>query len=534
MKILKKTAALLLIGAMVLSVAACQPSGPAVDDTSSVDPGIKVPVGGGTVKDGKMAYTLSADVAAIHGKYWQEKHNGVDTYTFSHGAAGIDVDFTGTDFYIYIPEVPMDGDKVREVGISVLIDSEMPMDATMTAPKEAGWMQVASGLADGEHHIRIRKQSRGFYGIMASDWFCVSEIATNETGTVMTPDRISDLVIEVYGDSISNGDAVWYNEDGSNSAYTNGNWTGVLERLLGAEVKVTANTGNGLLGWVFPQKNGKADNLLPPQNNWDVIDPNHNGGTYSHEGANAADVVIINLGTNDRGDYGNGDITLKSFSEEYLRFIKQIKTDCPDAIVICTIGAMGGVTEWGEMLGGAGFDYINYEWQDGSFTENGKTQPIMRQIAEGAKMNQFLRTLPDDQKPEVIHCKSVVDQANEWAGSTFCYYVEIQKCDTIGKNELVNTKKDGKATDIPAGAGYDNGHPSNLAGEIYGLQYATLINKVLNLGIELPTDIPAYTFEKRTGRTAPEGNLIEYLTERTNTLSYIDEVISKAQNGTAN
>ena len=665
---MKKPIAILLAAAMLFAVTSCeQKPQDTPSDTPSQSKYADVVVPEGTVQDGKRVYTLAENVAAIHGKYAKEQHAEKDTYTFSHGAAGIDVNFTGTDFWIYLPEVPTENDQPRNVGISVLIDSIMPMDATMMSANAVGWMQVASGLPEGEHTIRIRKQSRGFYGIMASDWFAVSEVAVNETGKITTPYRLSDLVIEVYGDSISNGDAVWYNEDGSNSAYTNGNWTGVLERLLDAEVRVTANTGNGLLGWVGAQKNGQLDNLLPPQNNWNVIDPNHNGEEYSHAGANAADVVIINLGTNDRGDLGSGDMTHKAFADEYVRFIKQIKTDCPDAIVICTIGAMGGTQEWSETLGGAGLDYVEYEWKDGEYTrtivegdavqsllgasiategepfdsgvkigDNQRTENVndgntatgwqpqskgsmgancyagmmfdhavkmtgvtfdweantrpeksaagyrvevttdgtnwtvpagiayaysdatdglahdvvtFNEVAAtgvrvvmlkgtndkyASQLYEFGVTSEEKAKPlisedQVKHFDSVIDQCNDWAGKTFCYFVEIQKCDTIGGNCLVPSMKDGKMTDIPAGAGYDNGHPSNLAGEIYGLQYATLINKVLGLNKDLPTDIPAYTFEKRTGQPAPEGSILEAVGANANTLSYIDDVIKRAE-----
>lgn len=634
MKLLRKLLAITMASAMTMTVFA----------------GMSFTASAAGSEPGKT-FTLDETVATIHGRYTQEKHAGEDTYTFSHGAAGITVNFTGTEFWVKVPEVPTwandEGVEVPHAGnLAVVVDSDMAMDATMVPVREAGWICLASGLSDGEHTIEVRKQSRGFYGFMASEWIGISQIGVSADGSILTPDPLSDLVIEVYGDSISNGDAVWLNEDGSNSSYTYGNWTGVIERLLDAEVRVTANTGNGLLGWVMCEKNGQLDNLLPPQNNWDKIDPNHGGGVWDHSGDNAADVVIINLGTNDRGELGNGDLTRKAFSEEYVRFIKQIKTDCPDAIVICTIGAMGGINEWGDTLGGAGVDYVEYEWNDGGYTRtiaegdmidnllgagiavagtafdsgvsvyggtavaanvNDANKSTGWQPAENSAMgeNCYVGIKFDDavtstgatitweegtravastsgyrvevttdgtnwsvpagivynygtdtdtitfdevdvmgirvitlqstntkyaskiwelgvtseekadaviSEDDIQHIDSVIDICNEWAGETFCYFVEIQKCDTM-----------------EGGAGYDNGHPSNLAGEVYGLQYATLINKVLGLNKELPTDIPAYAYEKKLGKDAPEGNILEAITGKTTTLSYIDEVIARAQ-----
>ncbi len=439
MKHTKRLTAVLAALTLTLSMAACSgetgttssevPSGnPSVESTGSTDSGngetaeMPTPV----EEDGKMAYALTPGSATIHGRYALEKHADVDAYTFSHGAAGLTVNFTGTDLWMYVPEIPTedkDGVKTdRVVDVAVVVDSDWAMNANMIKLTKAGWVQVASGLADGDHKVEIRKQSRGFFGIMQSDWFCVSKLAVNKGGSLKTPDPISDLVIEVYGDSISNGDAVWLNEDGTNSSYTYGNWTGVLERLLDAEVRVTANTGNGLLGWVMAESgNGKVENLLPPQANWSVIDPQHNTGKWDHTGANAADVVIINLGTNDRKEMGGGDLTDTAFEDEYIRFIKEIKADCPDAVVICTVGAMG-------LLKGDNFD---------------------------------------------VDFGRICSEANAVADEKYCYYLELIK-----------------GNDMLGGLGWDNGHPSNLAGELYGLQLANIINARLDLGLTLPDDVP--------------------------------------------
>lgn len=392
-----------------------------------------------------LEYELNSTSAKIHGKP-STKDN---MYTFTYGSSGFTVNFTGTEFWMYVPEVPMDNNAVRAVTVAVLIDTDMAMEAKMVEIKQTGWIKLAEGLSEGEHNISVRKRDRGFYGIMASDWFKATKYGTAAGSIVKAADPVSDLVIEVYGDSISNGDAVWKNENGTNSGYTFGNYTGVLERLLDAEVKVCANTGNGLLGWVFAEKNGKPDNLLPPQNCWGVIDSQNDNSAYSHEGANQADVVIINLGTNDRRDYGNGDITKQSFHDEYLKFVKQIRTDCPDAIVICTIGAMGGMPEFGDVL----------PW--------------------------------------------VARDANTWAGETFCYFFELQKCDTI-----------------TGGPGHDNGHPSNLAHEIYGLQLATLINGALNLNKTLPTDVPASAYNGTV-----EGNIMNAVTKKEDNLTRVQDAL---------
>ena len=440
---MKKVLSLLLCAAMMVTLASCAEKEP----KEPKEPERTLPAG--TLVDGRMEWTLSDETATIHGRYAVEPHAGENAYAFSHGAAGFAANFTGTDFWMYVPEVPTENNKPRTVEVAVVIDSEMAMDATMVPIEDKGWIQLASGLSEGDHHIEVRKRDRSFYGMLTADYFCASKIAVNEAGTLKLPDLLSDFVIEVYGDSISNGDAVWKREDGSNCSYTYGNWTGVLERLLDAEVRVTANTGNGLLGWILAQKNGKLDNLYPPQKNWNKVDPHRTGDlAWSHEGNNAADVVIINLGTNDRVELGNGDLPHEVFEDEYIRFIKEIRTDCPDAMVIATVGAMGSLDSYG------------------------------------------------------VDFNRICSECNTWAGKDFVFYLPLDEDKTI-----------------TGGPAWDNGHPSNLAGEIYGLQLANMIKKYKGLDTELPDDIPVSAFTAKVSGDVPQGNLIEYCTKKTDTIS---------------
>ncbi len=365
-------------------------------------------------------FALGEENATIRGKHWQRMVDGENYWCFSYGSAGFSVNFTGTEFWVKPTCVDFVLNDGKTIPVAVLVDGAHPMDATMYSLSNT-WTCVASGLSDGPHSITIRKRDRGFGGFVQSNWIGFSRFGLDANGTVLEPDPLSKFVIEVYGDSISNGDAVWLNADGSNCAYTFGNWTGYLERVLDAEVRVCGNSGNGLCGWVLGSKNGTVENLYPPQNCWGVIDANANGAAYSHAGDNAADVVIINLGTNDRVEYNNGDLTAEHFGETYLNFIKRIKTDCPNAIVIATLGAMGGIGEFGEAISNA------------------------------------------------------VNEANVWAGGTgrpFAFWVPIQGDGTI-----------------KGGLAYDNGHPSCLAGEVYGLKFAQLIKRELGLDVELPDDV---------------------------------------------
>ncbi len=336
-----------------------------------------------------------------------------DYTCFSYGSSGIDVNFTGTDFYIDVAQ--LDGANAS-TDIMVLVDTLMPMEATKyTVTADTGWLCVASGLSNGEHSIRIMKMSRGIGagGWFGTDWFGIRAIGVNG-GQILTPDAKSDIIIEAYGDSITNGDAVWLNEDGTNSAYTWGAYSGVVARLLGADVYSTGNTGNGLNSWCLG-----AGNLFPPRESWSSYDPRA-GQAYAVDHSDT-DVVIINLGTNDMAAITNNseecaEYTEEAFKESYISWMQDVRRDAPDAIVIAALGAMGA-----DLL----FDDI----------------------------------------------QAAVDYVNAEAGETYAYFLQLEKCNNI-----------------TGGTGYDGGHPSNVAHEIYGAQMAEIITKALGLD-----DIGGYT-----------------------------------------
>ncbi len=262
-----------------------------------------------------------------------------DDYTcFSYGSSGIAVNFTGTDFYIDVAQ--LDGANAS-TDIMVLVDTLMPMEATKyTVTANTGWLKVASNLKNGEHFIRIMKMSRGIGagGWFGTDWFGIRAIGVNG-GSVLIPDPKSDLIIEAYGDSITNGDAVWKNADGSSSAYTWGAYSGVVARLLDADVYSTGNTGNGLNSWCLG-----AGNLFPPRESWTQYDPR--ASQNQEVDHSETDVVIINLGTNDMAAINStaedcAEYTEEAFKQSYISWMQEVRQQAPNAIVIAALGAMG-------------------------------------------------------------------------------------------------------------------------------------------------------------------------------------------------
>jgi lysophospholipase L1-like esterase len=320
-----------------------------------------------------MTENVTEDNVTPLGRTFQR--DGVLTFTYAN--AGVSMRFSGEK--IEADFVLGQDDPQR---IAVFLDDKIePEDARIITLPENGRYTLWEDVPEGEHVITIRKMERWYYGFLAAKTIGISSV-TVTGGHLLTKPEKKALSIEVFGDSITNGDAL-YKIDGSHQmAYSWQGYVGEVARHFDADIKSCGISGNGLLASVLVGEDGKHFNLFTPQNNWAKLDESACNLMYDHE-ANPADVVIINLGTNDNAAFTNNEFTAQDFENEYLRFINEIHSDCPNAVVVGTLGAMGA---------------------------NGLFAPI----------------------------RSAVSKANTQAGEEFAYFVELQNCNTI---------TDGKAYD---------------------------------------------------------------------------------------
>ena len=290
--------------------------------------------------------------------------------TFSYGNAGVSARFKGDK--IEADFVVGQGSPQR---IAVFLDDNIePEDARVIALTENGKYTLWENVPEGEHTITIRKMGRGYYGFLAAETVGIRSF-TVTGGNLLTKPEKKKLSIEVFGDSITNGDALYKVDAYNNVSYSWQGYTGEVARYFDADIKSCGISGNGLLASVLTDENGKHFNLFTPQNNWAKLDESACDLMYDHD-ANPADVVIINLGTNDNIAFTNNEFTAQDFKNEYLRFINEIHSDCPNAVVVGALGAMGATGL---------FDAI----------------------------------------------RSAINDANNQAGEEFAYFVELQNCNSI-------------------------------------------------------------------------------------------------------
>ncbi len=174
---------------------------------------------------------------------------------------------------------------------TVVVDgvrSRVRVECTEHAKYETKNIVLASGLAQGDHHIEVYRQTE------ASQSFCVG-LSVTFTGTLLPPAPKAPLTFDVIGDSISGGyGCLWDGtaHQGFHPKYQDGTQTYAFltGKAFGADVRVCQVSGYGCVRG----QNENGDNM---QKLYPYLCLNRDETLYPFD--TLADVVIINLGTND-------------------------------------------------------------------------------------------------------------------------------------------------------------------------------------------------------------------------------------------
>ncbi len=249
-------------------------------------------------------------------------------------ASGFDVAFYGTelkavfcresgDTYVPYLSVFVDGESRSEV---VPIGSDR---VVRVESKAAAEYTLVSGLEQGWHIVSVRKRTAFQRGSTQMDTVGIQSLSTDGCFGYV-PDK-PDLRIDVYGDSYSCGYGNL--EDGSSmtSENTDANlaYHALLADEIGAELTVMAASGWG----VYRGNDGT--------NVWSWADKYDKLNTKSAETVptSGADVIIINLGTNDvaGGAFSVTDTT-EAFKAAYTGMLTGLREENPEALILCTYG----------------------------------------------------------------------------------------------------------------------------------------------------------------------------------------------------
>ena len=254
------------------------------------------------------------------GRFLQEG----DCLRFAWGATRLTARFNGTTV-----RVRLDDQKATAAGnyFNVHIDARPPF-VLATLPQQESYV-LADELPLGDHTVTLVKRTEALAGEVTFRGFDFGP-----RGTLLAPPPRATRRIEIIGDSISAG---YGNEgDDEHCPFTARTENGELAygpltaRALDAEAVVLAWSGRGILR----NRDGSTEDTLlkiygrtlPAR-----IDSVWNFASWT------ADVVVINLGTN---DFALGIPPQGPFVAAYVQLLHEVRANYPKAQIFCTLGPM--------------------------------------------------------------------------------------------------------------------------------------------------------------------------------------------------
>ncbi len=255
------------------------------------------------------------------------------------GALDMDTSSSGFEFYFYGKgDVTINADihcrYTTDMFFSVIVDgtlTRVKVDTGTTEKAVNKTLTLASGLAEGYHHIELYKQTE------ASSAF-VTVWGVTLTGNLLAAPA-DKITMEVVGDSISGGASNLATNSTANASYPvyqdgTQTYAYLAGEALGANVRVVQTSGWGLVeGYGDTATRYNLQDQYPYTSWWrDHTD----AGLYDF--ATPADIVVINLGTNDGS---KGTVTGAEFKAGAKNLITMAQQKNPGAKVVMCTGMMG-------------------------------------------------------------------------------------------------------------------------------------------------------------------------------------------------
>lgn len=237
---------------------------------------------------------------------------------YAWSGTGFRVRFRGAALHVYLED--------EQNQHTVVVDGRV--SSVLRAEKDRRSYILAEGLADAEHLVEVYRRTEALFGVTT----VLGLVAP--AGTLLDAPPPRARRIEIVGDSISCG----YGNEGQRPSCSFGpdtenhylSYGALLARRFDADLDTIAWSGRGVVrnfggepGELMP---ALYERILPaqPTSRWDSPIP--------------ADVVLINLGTNDYSTEPDPPVT--DFAAAYAELLTEVRARSPRAFILCTIGPM--------------------------------------------------------------------------------------------------------------------------------------------------------------------------------------------------
>lgn len=265
------------------------------------------------------------------------KTNGVTWLVHSGSAAEFTV--TGTEASMTIcGDSGVNSDEKYRPRFGVYVDGKLVKDVVMGEKEQT--IELFSGTASRTATVKIIHLSEANNGCIG-----VKELTvTSSSSTPVKPTPKKELMIEFIGDSITCAYGVEAGSQYESFSTATENFTlsyaYLTAQLLDADYSAVCYSGHGIVSGYTSDGTKNTDSLVPPY--YEMVGKPKDYQTQWDFSKNPADVIVLNLGTND-DSYASKELETRGaeYQELYGDFLKQIRKCNPDANIICTLGIMG-------------------------------------------------------------------------------------------------------------------------------------------------------------------------------------------------
>lgn len=221
---------------------------------------------------------------------------------------------------------------------AVYLDGELLADVVMGEAEQT--VELFAGKTNRTATVKVIHLSEANNGAVGVKAINVVSAAANP----VRPTPKKDLSIEFIGDSITCAYGV--EADSQYTGFATGtenfslSYAYLTAQLLDADYSAVSYSGHGIISGYTTGDTPQADMLVPPV--YELVGKPADYAVAWDFAANPSDVIVVNLGTND-DSYATKDLEKRGaeYQAGYEDFLKQIRANNPDAVIICTLGIMG-------------------------------------------------------------------------------------------------------------------------------------------------------------------------------------------------
>lgn len=268
-----------------------------------------------------------------------------DMLWLAFSGSGAEFTFSGTKAEVVIAgddnaEKPDNED--NQARIAIYVNGERVVDDMIDHAEET--YTVFESETPAECDVKIVKLSETAMST------CAVKSITVDAEEGIKPAEKKEHFIEFVGDSITCGygvdDEVKEHHFSTKTEDVTKTYAYKTAEKLDADYSMVSISGYGIISGYSDGKKKVANQQLPKY--YDKL--GYSYGTFGGKQVSSQkwdftgytpDVIVVNLGTNDASYTKNKEDRVKDYTDSYVEFLKNIRTNNPDAQIFCTLGIMG-------------------------------------------------------------------------------------------------------------------------------------------------------------------------------------------------